>query len=157
MMTLMNYRHPSAGFSLPLPEAWERIDDTPGVPLVAVQPDRDGWFRASVVVTIEKLTPGATLAESMTSGDELLERALQRYVRIDDEPVEMDGRPARRVLAHHTTEEGHAVTMEQWTLVENGCGYTLTASAGTLDYDQVADLFTTMAEGFLPDPGYRPW
>jgi hypothetical protein len=155
-MTLMDYRHPAAGFSLPLPEAWERVDDAPGVALVAVQPDRDGWFRANVVVTIEKLTPEATLAERMTAADEVLEGVLHRYVQIDAEAVEVDGRPARRVLAHHTTEEGHAVTMEQWTLVENGCGYTLTASAATLDYDGMADLFTMMAEGFRPDPGYRP-
>jgi hypothetical protein len=156
MMTLMEYRHPAAGFTLPLPEGWERVDDTPGVALVAVQPERGGWFRANVVVTIEQLAAGTTFAEWTEAADEPVREALHRYMRIDDEMFEVDRRAVRRTLAHHTTEDNHAVTMEQWALAENGCGYTLTASAGTLGYDQVADLFATIAASFRPDPGYAP-
>jgi hypothetical protein len=46
--------------------------------------------------------------------------------------------------------------MEQWTLTEGPLGYALTASVGTLEYDDLADSFATMAAGFRPDPGFRP-
>jgi hypothetical protein len=153
---LINYTHPAARFSLPIPEGWEPVEDAPGVALAVVEPERDGWFRSSFVVTIEKLAPQMTSAEWTAAADELIQDALDRYVRIDVELVQVGERQTRRVLAHHTTGEGHAVTMEQWALVDNGCGYTLTASAGTLDYGRMADLFAVMAEGFRPDPRYGP-
>src|SRR5574341_1099908 len=155
-MRLIDYRHHTAQFSLSIPEAWERVDDSPGLALVVVEPERDGWFRSNFVVTIEKLLPRMMLAEWTAAADILLRDALNRYVRLDVELVEIAGRETRRVLAHHTTEEGHAVTMEQWALAERGCGYTLTGSAGTLDYGRMADLFAMMAQGFRPDSGYKP-
>lgn len=155
-MRLVDYRHPEAGFSLPLPDGWERAEDTPGVALVAVEPERDGRFRSNVVVTIEQLPPGTTLQAWEEGGDALLPRMLDRYLRLDDDRVGLGEHQARRTLAHHTTAEGHAVTMQQWTLVAGACGYTLTASTRTLDFDQVADLFTALAEGFRPNPEYSP-
>jgi hypothetical protein len=94
-------------------------------------------------------------AELDTSRPGLLEQALERPLLVDLEETEIGGRPARRALVHHTTETG-AVTMEQWTLMEGALGYTLTASAGTLEYDDLADLFATVAAGFRPDPGFTP-
>jgi hypothetical protein len=58
-------------------------------------------------------------------------------------------------LAHHTTDAG-AVTLEQWTLVEQTLGNTVTASVATLEYDDMTDLFTAMAAGFQPDPDFTP-
>jgi hypothetical protein len=46
---LTTYRHPTAGFSLPLPRGWERVEDAEGVALIAVEPERPPWFRVNVV------------------------------------------------------------------------------------------------------------
>lgn len=154
-MPLALYRHPTAGFTMPLPTAWERVEDTRGVALISRELERFPWFRANLVVTIEQLPVDMNLAGWVTAGLGQLERALQRWLLLDLEQTEIGGRPAHRTLGHHLTEMG-AVTMEQWTLVEAALGYTLTASVGTLEYVELADLFATMAAGFHPDPGFRP-
>jgi hypothetical protein len=154
-MPLTPYRHPTAGFTIPLPTAWQRAVDTEGVALIAIELERFRWFRANLVVTIERLPVDMNLAGWVTAGLGQLERALQRWLLLDLEETAIGGRPAHRTLGHHLTEMG-AVTMEQWTLVEAALGYTLTASVGTLEYVELADLFATMAAGFHPDPGFRP-
>jgi hypothetical protein len=40
--------------------------------------------------------------------------------------------------------------------MEAALGYTLTASAATLEYDDLADLFATVAAGLRPEPGFTP-
>jgi hypothetical protein len=152
---LATYRHPTAGFRMSLPTAWERVEDTEGVALIAVEPERYPWFRVNLVVTIEQLPVGMDLTSWVEAGLGQLERTLQRWLLLDLEQTELSGRPAHRTLAHHTTDAG-AVTMEQWTLTEATLGYTVTASVGTLEYDDLADLFATVAAGFRPDPGFTP-
>lgn len=151
-MRLVEYTDPAAGFGVRLPEGWERADDTPGVALVTVEPDQGARFRSNVVVTTEQLPRDTTLEAWGQGSDELLDQVLHRYLRLDDEPVEIGGLPARRTLAHHTSEDGFAVTMEQWMLVTGGRGYTLTASVGTLDYNQTAEVFSAVAGSFRPGP-----
>jgi hypothetical protein len=154
-MRLTTYRHPTAGFSLPLPQSWERVEDTEGVALIAVEPERPPWFRVNLVVTIEQLGASMDLSSWTAAGHDLLQQVLQRPLLLDLEHTEIGGRPARRALVHHTTEAG-AVTVEQWTLIEATLGYTVTASVGTLEYDDLADLFATVAAGFRPDPAFTP-
>jgi hypothetical protein len=154
-MRLTTYRHPTAGFAIPLPRGWERVEDTEGVALIAVEAERLPWFRANLVVTIERLPAAMDLAGWAEAGLDQLDRTLADLLLLDVERTEIGGRPARRTLAHHATETG-AVTMEQWVLTEAALGYTLTASVGTLEYDDLADLFATMAGGFRPDSGFRP-
>jgi hypothetical protein len=152
---LTTYRHPTAGFTIPLPSTWERAENAEGVALVAVEPERLPWFRANVVVTIEQLPADMGLADWADTGLVQLDRILQGFLLLDVEGTEVGGRPARRTLAHHTTDTG-AITMEQWILTEATLGYTVTASVGTLEYDDLADLFTTVAAGLRPDPGFTP-
>jgi hypothetical protein len=154
-LRLAAYRHPAAGFTIPLPSGWERVEDTEGVALIAVEPERSPWFRANLVVTIERLPAGMDLAGWAEAGLDHLRRTLRDLLLLDLEHTEVGGRPAHRTLAHHATEAG-AVTMEQWTLLGRALGYTLAASVGTLEYDDLADLFATVAAGFRPDPAFPP-
>jgi hypothetical protein len=104
------------------------------------------------VVTIEQLPVDMDLDGCVEAGLGQLEPALQRWLLLDLEQTEIGGRPAHRTLGHHLTEMG-AVTMEQWTLVEAALGYTLTASVGTLEYVELADLFTTMEDAGIESSG----
>lgn len=152
---LASYRHPTAGFTVPLPRFWERVEDAEGVALIAIEPERPPWFRANLVVTIEQLGAGMDLSRWTEAGRGLLGQTLERPLLLDLDQVEIGGRPAQRTLMHHTTDAG-ALTMEQWTLTEATLGYTVTTSVGTLEYDDLADLFATMSAGFRPDPGFTP-
>jgi hypothetical protein len=146
---IVTYRHPTAGFSLPLPTDWERVADArPGVPLIAVEPDRVGGFRANVVVTVERLPHGVDLDAWQASADGLLRDALSDYMLIDGERLDLDGRDIVRRLAHHAREDTGAITMEQWAMVDGDRGYTLTASVATPEYDAMAEGFAGIAWGF---------
>jgi hypothetical protein len=145
------YRHPVEGFALPLPAVWERAEDPrPDVSLIAIEPDHPGPFRANVVVTVERIPDGMDVDAWQAGADELLGGALHGYLLLDRERLHLNGRAVIRRLAHHAREETGAITMEQWTTVRDGRGYTLTASAGTLEYDALADAFAGIAQGFQP-------
>lgn len=145
------YRHPDAGFTLPLPASWERAENArPDVALVAVEPDHAGPFRANVVVTVERIPDDLDVEGWQARADELLDRALHGYLLLDRERLDRDGRAVVRRLAHHARDESGAITMEQWATVHAGRGFTLTASAGTLEYDALADTFAGIAAGFRP-------
>lgn len=146
---LVEYRHPRAGFSLPLPPDWEqRTDPYEGVALVAVISEADYGFRTNVVVTLDEV-PEMDLAVWQFSAEQLLQQGLHEFVLLDEEYVEIGGRAAVRRLGHHTVNDD-AVTMEQWALLDQGVGYTLTASADTWVYDHAAELLAAIAAGFRP-------
>lgn len=148
---LLPYRHPTLGFGLPLPADWKRIEDVePGVALIAMAPERPVWFRTNVVVTAERFRSGVTAGEWYDELLTLLPPALRDFTLIDVEQTRVGGWPACRFLAHHHAEPG-AVTMEQWATARNDTGYTLTASAATLEYDGLAELFTAIAGSFRPE------
>lgn len=148
---LLTHRHPQAGFSISLPASWERVEDPKeGVALVAVEPDREEGFRANVVVTCEELPTGVDLDAWQGSAEELLARTLDDFLLVDRERLELDGRAVLRRLAHHAMEGTQAVTLEQWAMVHESMGYTLSASIGTLAYDSLADLFAEMGRTFRP-------
>lgn len=145
------YRHPSAGFTLPLPEAWERLEGpSPGIALVALEPERGGRFRANVVVTVEELADGLDLEGWQASTDGHLPTALDGYLLLDRERTALNGRDVIRRLAHHARPETGSITMEQWALAVGRVGLTLTASTSTLDYDSVASLFGGIAGELEP-------
>lgn len=146
---LVEYQHPKVGFTLPFPPDWEqRTDPYEGVALVAVIPEEDYGFRTNVVVTLDEV-PEMDLAVWQFSAEQLLQQGLVEFVLLDEEYVELGGRTAVRRLGHHTVGED-AVTMEQWAFLDQGVGYTLTASADTWVYDHVAELLTAITDGFRP-------
>lgn len=154
-MKLADYRHPGTGFVVPVPSDWEQVTDSHGAALVAAEPERGPWFRANLVVTVERLPAGTDVPAWHAQTVDLLGSSLERFLLIDTDVATVDGRPVGRILGHHTTEAG-AVTVELWLVAERGVGYTLTASVGSLEYDEFADMFATVAGGLRPDPEYVP-
>jgi hypothetical protein len=137
------HRHSVAGFEIPVPAGWERTEDEHGCALVAVEPPRtEPHLRASVVVTIEPL--GDDFEEhSLTA----LRESLNRLRVIDDDRVEIGGRPARRVLSHYVHRVYGGVCLEQWLLAVDGLGYVVSCSTAALEYDDLWDLTHAIAEG----------
>ncbi|CAM3093870.1 hypothetical protein [Stackebrandtia soli] len=151
-MSLEEYRHPVAGFTLPLPSGWECIEDPQyGVPVIAVEPVDTVGFRANVVVTSEALPPGCDLGVWQANVDELLPQELPHYSLIDREFIDGGDRRFFRRLAHYVGDDTGSVTMEQWAVIASGTGFTLTASVATFAYDSLADMFADMALRFRPD------
>ena len=138
------YRHPVAGFELPLPAGWERREDEDGCALIAVEPPRaEPHLRASVVVTVE-LGAGDDWADRSLAA---LRDSLNRLRVIDDDAVEVGGRPARRVLSHYVHRQFGGVNLEQWLLRADDRGYVVSCSTAALEYDDLWDLMTAVGEG----------
>jgi hypothetical protein len=95
---------------------------------------------------VEELAAGLDLEQWQTLAEEQLPLALQGYLLLDRERLERDGRAVVRRLAHHARADRGSITMEQWALVEGPSGITLTASAGTLEYDGLAAMFSGIAD-----------
>lgn len=149
---LVPYRHPRAGFSLPLPTGWQQLTDPrPDVALIVTTAPPDVGFRTNAVLTVEQV-PEMDLVTWQFVTHQLMERGLTEFALLDEEEMEIAGWAARHRLAHHRVER-YAVTLEQWAVLDRGQGYTLTCSAESWTYDGIADLFQTMGQGFRPRPG----
>jgi hypothetical protein len=139
------HRHSVAGFEIPVPAGWERTEDKDGCALIALEPPREEpHLRASVVVTIEVLPPDEDWADRSVAA---LRESLNRLRVIDDDAVEVGGRPARRVLSHYVHRRFGGVCLDQWLLAHGGLGYVVSCSTAALEYDDLWDLTNAVAEG----------
>lgn len=157
-LELVPFVHAS-GMTIGLPGGWELLEDA-GHPVVLVtlepdQPARTGvGFRANLVVTLDDVTEGVDLDAWQAGTERLLAQTLQDYLVIDLERTALAELPAIRRLAHHRTDQGRSVTMEQWTVVlPHQRGWTLTASVATPAYASLTDMFADVAAGWRP-PGH---
>lgn len=116
------------------------------------EPDDSGRFRANAVLTCDDAT-NMSFRDWQVATDEVLPRALDDYLVIDLEKVEVDGRPGGRRLAHHVDGDGRALTMEQWFVLEGDRGWTLTATCETWSYDDLAEAFAALAATWRPVSG----
>jgi hypothetical protein len=147
--TLVSHRQQAGGFSLPIPESWQVADDPqPGVPLVAVEPDRDGIFRCNVVVSLDEVPEGLDLTGWQAGAEPMMQHAMEDFLLLDLAQLDIDGQPAMYRLAHHLVPDQGPVTMAQWMLLRAGRGHTVTCSVGTMEYETRADLFEEIAQGF---------
>lgn len=152
LLSLDEYRHPGAGFRMPVPPGWERMEDPQeSVALITVEPVGAVDFRANMVVTLESLPPGWDLDRWQLEAEAALPGQLPNLTVLDRERLATGARPVLRRLAHYAADTTGSVTMEQWTTVAEGIGYTLTASTATLSYDSLADVFAEMAHRFRCD------
>ncbi|MGH8883341.1 MAG: hypothetical protein ACRD0P_39375, partial [Stackebrandtia sp.] len=103
ILNLIEYRHPSWKFSLPLPPGWELAEDVnDGVAMVARQPAMDRpIFRANIVVTVDTPPPGVDLDTWQTDNEAVMPEYLPNYLLLDRERLD-DGRySVYHRLAHH--------------------------------------------------------
>ena len=150
---LETYRHPAAGFELPLPPAWERNENVEGCALVAVEaPREDLHFRANVVVTIERLAGGTELEAWADGSLVALRESLNRLRVIDLDAAEIAGCPARRALTHYVHGQFGGVNLEQWSLVHGELGFVVSCSSAALEYDDLWLLTSAVAEGLSLRP-----
>ncbi|QSB15438.1 hypothetical protein JQS43_03510 [Natronosporangium hydrolyticum] len=145
---MVQYKHPRAGFSVPVPREWERAVDTAEVPLIVAAPPDPPWrFRANLIVTVDQLGPEVTVAARHAANIEGLHRALTRFRLLDQEESRLRGCPLLRTLGHHAAEAG-AVTFEQWIYIGEEHCFALTASVGTLEYPAYREIFAAMVYEF---------
>ena len=102
----------------------------------------------TVIVAVEDVVAGVGLDEWVDAGLESLRRSTERLYLVDAEPVEVDGAPGWRLLAHHAVEGIGGVTLERWAFLHGGSGWVVSASAPTLGYEDVADVGREAASGF---------
>ncbi|RZS86935.1 hypothetical protein EV189_2353 [Motilibacter rhizosphaerae] len=134
--------HPASGARCGVPDGWGTTTDEGTGAALALEPEHDG-FRASLVLTVEDT--GASFREWQVGADALLPSVLHDYLLLDLERPHVAGRPGGRRLAHHVTEDGADVTLEQWMVLVDGKGFTLTATVDTLRYDALADELAACA------------
>lgn len=144
-----------AGAALTPPPGWEVLSEPPpGTAWVAVEPaypTEPERFRANLVLTVHP-TGGLSFRDWQVGSDELLPRTLEDYLLVDLEKLEVGGLPGGRRLAHHAGPRGQALTMEQWFVLLDDTGHTLTATTETWRYDELADICAAVAAGWRPAP-----
>lgn len=142
-----SYSHEELGFSVALLDGMRVVLELP--PTVAFEPDRDWSFQPACVVTAEPRAEAVELDAWVDAGLALQQQRLLALLVIDRQPAETAGHATVRTLSHHVVRE-HAVTLEQWWLLDATRGWALSASCGTLDYSDVSDWFTHLVSSFEP-------
>lgn len=118
-------------------------------PVDPTTPDR---FRANLVLTVDD-TATLSFRDWQAGTDQLLPRQLEDYLLVDLEKRDIDGNPGGRRLAHHAGPGGEALTLEQWFVLADGRGHTLTATIETWRYDELADACARAADSWRPLTG----
>jgi hypothetical protein len=145
---LDTYRHPSGGFTLPLPAGWATEENVHGCALICAEPAReDEHFRANVVVTVEELAEGTALRGWAERSLDALRDSLDRLRVIDLDETEIDAVRAHRALTHYLHDRFGGVNLEQWSLLHGSRGYVVSCSTAALEYDDLWALTNAVAEG----------
>jgi hypothetical protein len=142
------HRHGGGGFELPLPTGWEWFENVEGCALVSREPLRDDeHLRATVVVTVERISEGESLDAWAERSVGALADTLHRHRLIDVDEVEVAGRPARRALSHYVNRVYGGVCVEQWLVPAGGFGYVVSCTTAALEYDDLFELMHAIGEG----------
>jgi len=153
MTTLVSVAN--GGIGLVVPADWETtLDGAPGIPVAAMAPPTPTPFRTNVVVTVGDVPAAMTSREWQAGTDLLLTESLEQYQLLDLEHVTVAGLEAVRRLAHHVTDEGIAVTMQQWAVLVEGHGVTLTATVPTVDFPVLARAVDAIGRSLSVDEGW---
>lgn len=76
-------------FTVDVPDDWETLT-VPGVQVAVARPQRDGYFRANVVITVQRLGPDFTL-ETARRGLEQRKAALPELEEIGSGNLQLNG------------------------------------------------------------------
>lgn len=129
------------GARVPAPHGWEPVDTgLAGVTAVVetVDPVAPEAYRASLTLSVEQLGD-ADLRTWQATAEAAAAAGLQDHRVIDREHLAVAGRPGGRRVTHHMTSSGVAVVLEQWFVVADGAGWTLSATVDAGRYDVLAD------------------
>lgn len=147
--------HAGTGARLSVPTGWEVFSGGPGEVAHAVgaalEPPREGAeaaapaaaFRANLVLAV--VPTRLDFRQWQVNTDLLLPQVLHDYLLLDLERLPVAGLPGGRRLARHVSPEGVDLTMEQWFVLVDGAGITVTATVDSWRYDAVTDELTAHA------------
>lgn len=143
------------GFSLAVPDVWEVLTEVDATTaLVAREPDGPGsraaGFRANLVVTVDSVGE-FSFTDWQRGNDQILEQSLTGWVLLDLELHEVAGHQAVRRLGTYVAPDGPPVTLEQWAVLRNGRGFTLSATVATTAWDALADQVAAVGASFTVD------
>jgi hypothetical protein len=113
------------------------------LPTVIVHVAREHDFRPNLIVTAQPLSEGVSL-EAWVEANVEEQLALLAAPRLIDRERHEESPPAERTLIHHV-HGPHSVTLEQWWRLASGRGCVASASCATLDYDEFAGSFASIA------------
>jgi hypothetical protein len=113
------------------------------LPTVMAHVAREHDFQPNVIVTAQPLSE-ATSVEAWVEANLAEQHGLLTAARLIDREREDGSPPAERTLIHHV-HGPHSVTLEQWWRHTAGRGYVVSASCATLDYDEFAEPFASLA------------
>ncbi len=154
-VTLEPYRDQVNGFALLLPREWEQVEPPADeARLVAVEPFAGQGFRNNIVVTVDDLPDGTTLAQWQDGNDQMMLTMLDAWQLLDryteQRPDAGDAGVVVRRLGHHSVQGGVPVTMRQVAVLHADRGLTLTTSIWTPRYPDVVHLVERIERSF-PD------
>jgi hypothetical protein len=139
------FRSEEHGFAIELPPGSQVDDAVPGTAMVAVDSGVEDGFRTNLVVTVDRVPEDTTSGAFTDASLAAMETSLRSFVLLDRAEAGVADGPATRTLVHHD-HGGWSVTLEQWRVVAGSRGLTLSASAATLDYPDVAPALAAAAE-----------
>lgn len=147
---MSRFRSERHGFAIELPPGSEVDDTVAGTAMVALDAGVEDGFRTNLVVTIDRVEENTSTEDFTDASLAAMESSLQSFVLLDRAEASIADGPAIRTLVHHD-HGGWSVTLEQWRVVAGSRGLTLSASAATLDYPEVAPTLSAAAESLTVD------
>lgn len=139
------HTHPRSGDTISVPDNWEILGaDCDADTLIAIEPASDDGFRFNVVLSVVD-NGGLELGAWQQASEEDFEQMLADYQCLDICPATIDSHPGGQRLARYITNDGWAVTMQQWFVDLDGTGHTLTITVDDSRFAETLELAADIA------------
>ena len=141
------YHSEAGGFSLVIPEDWEKQEKVMGCALIALSPleGQGDQFRENVTVVVEELPRKLSLDDYVGLSRQNLEKLMTDFEVEEEADVEIGGIAAKQLVYAHRMGQINPKVL-QYVLVEGKKGLALTCTATPESYDKYLEQFQTIVK-----------
>jgi hypothetical protein len=138
------------GFSIGLPNNWDRKNVNEVIPIMTICPleGNDDDFQESVSIAIDKNIGAMTLKTYLDESIKSMKGGLKDFKNVKTGSIKLKNSDSMWLIYTHKAETGLEIKAVAYFLVKNHRGYVITCSTTTKDFMNYMTLFEEIAHTF---------
>lgn len=145
-----NYTNKDYGFSIGLPNNWERKNVNEVIPIMAICPPegQNDDFQESISVAIDKNIGGMDLKTYLNESIKSMKTGLKGFKNVKTGSIKLGNSDSMWLIYTHKADTGLEIKAVAYFLVKNHRGYVITCSTTTKEFMNNMTLFEEISKTF---------
>ncbi len=146
------FKAPAKGFSVVLPETWERQENAHGTVVLALSPQADAsdTFRENINVVVEDLPGEYSVADYYLANQDQLRKVMTDFVEVQLGETIIQGQSAKRLVFTHRMGQLNLKVL-QYYFSKGKRGFVVTCTAAPESYAQFEAEFERSVHSMMLD------